>query len=328
MDHSPIFIAGANRSGTSLMYALLASHPNISLVQRTDMWRFFYDRYGDLSQEENFEQCLSEMLRYRRITRLEPDAARIRNEFHQGEPTYGRLFALFHEHRAERLGRERWGDKSLHSEYHADQVFAEFPDARMIHVMRDPRDRYASERKQYGASVASATAKWLASARAAEANSKRHANYLVVRYETLASQPEETLRQVCDFLGEAYTPVMLTMRGAPEHLAQGGDSSFEHYEPGEISTRSIGRFREVVSKQDIAFIQMNAEQEMAELDYALEPVQLSLSDRLQLNIVNAPLGRTRMSYWFAVKNREDRRGRTVPARRQVDLPADELVQER
>ena len=51
----PIFLAGPDRSGTSLIYALLASHPNISMVRRTNMWRYFYNRYGDLHNPQNFE---------------------------------------------------------------------------------------------------------------------------------------------------------------------------------------------------------------------------------------------------------------------------------
>ncbi|MEJ2750555.1 MAG: sulfotransferase [Anaerolineae bacterium] len=124
---NPVYVSGANRSGTTLMYALLASHPNLSMVRRTDMWRYFHGQYGDLSQRENFERCLDAMLHYKRVANLEPDPERIRREFWQGEPSYGRLFALFHQHHAERLGKTRWGDKSLHTEKYADQVFAEFP---------------------------------------------------------------------------------------------------------------------------------------------------------------------------------------------------------
>ena len=51
IDNQPIFIAGPDRSGTTLLYALLASHPNISMVRRTNFWRWFYGRYGDLSNK-------------------------------------------------------------------------------------------------------------------------------------------------------------------------------------------------------------------------------------------------------------------------------------
>ena len=128
------------------------------------MWRYFYQRYGDLSHPEHFESCLAAMVSFKRMRHLQPDPDRIRQEFWQGEPTYGRLFALFHEHHAQRAGKSRWGDKSLHTEYHADKVFAEFPSAKMIHMTRDPRDRCASMQKRYERNegrVAAATRRWL-----------------------------------------------------------------------------------------------------------------------------------------------------------------------
>ena len=315
----PIFVAGANRSGTSLMYALLATHPNISMVQRTDMWRMFYQRYGDLSNQNNFERCLSTMLRYRRLTRLTPNPDRIRKEFRQGESTYGRLFALFHEHHAERLGKQRWGDKSLHTEYYADQVFAEFPQAKMIHVVRDPRDRYASALKRFNSGVASATGRWLSSIRVAKRSLRRYPDrYMVVRYETLASRPEDTLRRICDFLNEEYSPEMLTMQGAPEHLAQKGDSAFAQIQPGEISTGSIGRFRKVISNRDVAFVQVCARQDMAEFDYPSESVQFSLGDWPFFYLIDLPIRLTRMTGWFALEKFRDMKGRAVPARRLVE----------
>lgn len=319
MEQGPIFVGGPNRSGTSLMYAILASHPNISMSQRTDLWRYFHGQFGDLSQPENFERCLDAMLHYRRLSRLEPDPERIRREFLEGEPTYGRLFALFHGHKAERVGRPRWGDKSLHSELHADQVFEEFPNARFIHIVRDPRDRYASESRKFASNEASATARWLASVWAAKRNVTRYPErYMVVRYEALASRPEETVRRVCHFLGERYEPVMLTMRGAPEHLEQGGDSSFEAIEPGEISTRSIGRFPKVLSKKEIAFIQTVVGRQMADFDYGLYPVALSPVERVSFYAVTLPWGVARMTRSLARKWYKHIRGRRVKPRRVLD----------
>src|ERR671914_1980284 len=124
---APVFIAGPDRSGTTLMFALLASHPDVSMVRRTNMWRYFHRRYGDLARAGNLDRCLRDMVAYRRMRHLHPDPERIRREFLAGEATYGRLFALFHEHHAERSGKPRWGDKSLHTEHYADRLLTEFP---------------------------------------------------------------------------------------------------------------------------------------------------------------------------------------------------------
>ena len=164
----PVFIGGLDRTGTSLIYALLASHPRIAMSRRTNWWTFFYDRFGDLGDDANLDRCLATMRRYRRHRRLDPDWDRLRADFVRGERGYARLFALMEEQHAARLGRPRWGDKSLHTERYADRVFEHFPNARIIHMVRDPRDRYASVLKRWkkvrGGAGAS-TAAWIASIR-------------------------------------------------------------------------------------------------------------------------------------------------------------------
>lgn len=316
MNSEPIFIAGPDRSGTTLMYALLASHPNISMVRRTNMWRYFHGRYGDLAQAENFERCLSDMVRYKRMRHLQPDAERIRREFGQGEPTYGHLFALFHEHHAERAGKTRWADKSLHSEHYADRIVAEFPNARILHMIRDPRDRYASVRKRYGKDtrrLGAATGRWLLSAQAAKRNQKRYPdNYRVIQYEKLASCPEATLLEICDFIHEPYRPEMLLMQGAAEHREQGGNSSFAPFEPGVISTRSIGRFRTVLSPEEIAYIQLFAGRDMRRFDYSLITTRLSPRERLKYLTYDLPANLGRMAGWLTTTIVAIRRGISVP----------------
>lgn len=312
----PIFITGADRSGTSLMYALLASHPHISMVRRTNMWRWFYEQYGDLSDPDNFERCLDAMLRTYRLDALQPDPHRIRREFKEGDPSYGRLFDLFHSHYAQSRGKARWGDKSLHTEHYAEQIIRDFPGARIIHMIRDPRDRYASVVKRYqdrGKGIAATTGRWLASTRQAQQMDRRFPhNVMLLRYETLAQQPEATLRAVCDFIGEPYAPEMLSMRGAPEHGETGGNSSFTRFEPGVISTRSIGRYRKVLAGEEIAFIQLCARGGMRHFQYTPDALPFSRAERAHFYTKFLPTNLLRLAGWLALDRYQMRRGIPVP----------------
>lgn len=318
-EHGPVLVTGPDRSGTSLMFALLASHPNLSMVRRTNLWRWFYGRFGDLKHRENFERCLEAMMRYRRLSALQPDPDRIRREFWEGEPTYGRLFDLVHRHHAERVGKPRWGDKSLHTEHHAREVFEEFPQARMIHMIRDPRDRHASVTRRYEArekGIGAVTGRWLTSTAQGQRNVRRYpGRYLAVRYETLATHPEDTLRRVCAFIGEEYDPVMLTMSGAPEHGE--GNSSFEELKPRTISTRSIGRYRTVLTTRDVAFIQFMARRPMAAFEYPFDDRPLTMGDRSAFYLMDLPAGTARLAGWLVTDRWSQWRGRNVPAARQI-----------
>jgi len=316
MDRGPVFLAGIERSGTSLMYALLASHPNIAMTRRTNLWTFFNNQYGDLSLPGNFERCLNAMMHYKRLLVLKPDPDRLRREFWQGEPTYARLFTLLEEHHAEKLGKPRWGDKSLNTERYVEAIFAAYPAARMIHMLRDPRDRYASSRtrwKKMKGKVGAGTAMWLSSVGLAGRNRQRYPDrYKIVRYETLATQPEETLREVCAFLNEDYTPAMLTMEGAPGHRDKGGNSSYGWREPDRISTGSIGRYRQVMSRREMAFMQAYARRDMLAWGYLPEPIQFSLGEQLGFYLGDWPANLVRMVGWRARDAIQNRRGRTLP----------------
>lgn len=313
----PIFVAGPDRSGTTLMYTLLASHPEISMVRRTNLWRYFYRRYGDLSEPENFDRCLDEMLRYRRMRHLDPDEDRIRRDFAAGEPTYGRLFALFHGHNAERQGRTRWGDKSLHTELFARDIFREYPEGRVIHMIRDPRDRYASVSRRDGKHldrVGAATGRWLLSARAA----RRHATtypdrYLVVRFEDLVADPRETMEHVCRFVGVDFAPSMMEMRAVPELRDSGGNSSFGDGTPGAISRNPVGRYRDVLDAADIAFIEHVAGGEMKRHGYPRGGVD-DLRP-LRYAVRTLPRHLLRMAAWIIQLRLNIWRGIRVPDRR-------------
>jgi hypothetical protein len=318
IDMRPVLIAGPDRSGTTLMFALLAAHPDLSMVRRSNMFRYFHGRYGDLSEPENLERCLGDMLRYKRLQALEPDGDRIRREFAEGPATYGRLFALFHAHHVERFGRSRWGDKSLHTEHYAERVFAEFPDARIVHMLRDPRDRYASVRRRHGGSGARlgrGVGRWLDSTDAALRHAARWPDrYLLVRYEDLCSEPERVVREVCRFIDEPFAPRMLSMDQTPEHRDR-SNSSFGDIAPGTISTKGIGRFHEVLTPSEIGLIQALAHREMEQVGYALSPLRMSMLTRVRFILWDRPLTWGRVTAWRTYARFRRRRGVDVPPSR-------------
>lgn len=321
LPRGPVFVAGLERTGTSLMYALLASHPAIAMTRRTNLWTHFYAQYGDLSIAANFERCLSTMLRYRRIIKLELDADRLRRDFAASrDKTYARLFELIELQHAHRMGRPRWGDKSLHTERWADRIMAAYPGARIIHMIRDPRDRYASSQTRWvrRGGIGAGTAEWLASARLAERNRDAYPDrYRIVRYEALVAEPERSVREICDFIGEPFVRAMLKMGDAGRFTETGGNSSYGTRFDGAITSSSVGRYRTVLSPTQIAFVQLVAGETMQRLQYELDPTPRSVGTRVRLALGAVPLESARLLAWRARESVRERRGRPVPAHRLV-----------
>ena len=306
MNSGPIYIGGPDRCGKTTMQAFLTSHPRIAIPNvGSNMWTYFYGQYGDLSRRENFERCLEAMLHYKHIRFLEPNPERIRQEFWLGEPTYARLFELFLIHFAERSGKPRWGVQTGYIERYADHLFAAYPGVKVIHMIRDPRDRYEASLARWPngkGRVGGATARWLYSVELARRNQQRYSDrYKIVRYETLVSQPEETLREVCAFLDETFVPSMLTMDSAPNQRNRLLDGSHISEGQAPVSTEFIGLFRERIPSGEIAFMQMYAKSEMLAHNYALEPLSFSIKDWLHFALVDWPLNLIRMSAWRTIE---------------------------
>lgn len=305
-EKGPIFIGGLDRCGKTTLRAFLASHPRIAIPSvGSNMWTYFYGQYGDLADDDNFEQCLADMLNYKHVAFLKPDPERIRSEFRQGPRTYGRLFSLFLIHFAEREGKPRWGVQTGLIEQYADHVFAAYPDVKMLQMVRDPRDRYEASLALWPKGkmrAGGATARWLYSMRLAKSNLKRYeGHYMTVHYEAMVTEPEATLRRICEFLDEEYAPEMLTMEGAKRFrrkINQGVDP-----EPGQIPVKPdyIGCFRQAVPKPEIAFMQSIAGREMIARGYQLEPVRFTGKERLRYLFLDWPLNLARMVIWQSVE---------------------------
>jgi hypothetical protein len=325
MNDNPVFVAGLERSGTSLMYALLATHPNISMTRRTNFWRYFVNRYGDLADDRNLDACLQAVRTYKRLVVLDLDHERLRADLMAGPRTYGRLYRLIQEQVAERRGKHRWGDKSLELERYSDLILAEFPDARILHMVRDPRDRLASVLTRWQVrrgDVGAGTAAWLWSARLASRLARaRPENVKVVRYEWLASEPDVALQEICEFIGEPYHADMLTMAGSGRFRESGSNSSYGARAVGVISTDSIGRYKEVLEPRQIAFIQAAAGRELVQHGYQIDPVPMTAGERLRFAVTDRPYNRAVMAAWQARSAVGARRGQGVPDYRMVGGPA-------
>jgi hypothetical protein len=107
------------------------------------------------------------------------------------------------------------------------------------------------------------------------------------------------------------------MSGASVFRDKGSNSSYGPRDPGEISTRSIGRYRDVLSPREIAFIQLVAGSEMAVFGYERDSTRLGAAGRVRFAVGDVPLGSAHLLAWHAREAIRDRRGRPVPGYRLV-----------
>ncbi len=283
MNAAPIFIGGLDRSGKTYLSLMLSAHPRLIVARRVNLWTRHYRRYSRLDRPRNLERCLSALAASKHIRSLGVDFDRLRRDFTAGEPVYARLFALILDQYAAGSGKVRWGDQTEGLEKMAPVLLSEYPGARFLHLIRDPRDRYqaileknrldgaARRASLRGNSLGAASARWLASASLAAENQRRYpGRYRVVAYEALVTRPVETLRELCEFIGEDFYAEMIEMRA---EMRFHGQAEREDGLLSPLSTEFIGCYRQGLSPFEIAFIQQRSLRWMQVFGYQPDPIR-------------------------------------------------------
>lgn len=283
---APIFIGGLSHSGKTPLRMVLGAHPDLVMTRRTKLWDRFYGRFGDLGDRRNLERCVAAIVAHPGADPLEPDPERLLADLSDGPVTYARLFGLVHRHHADGLDKRRWGEQLGFVERFAAPIFASFPDARMIHMVRDPRHRQdaaAAHSRGRRGKVGWETATWLHSAELAERNRTHYPHrYRVVRYETLVASPTETVEELCAFIGEDFSLEMATVLAS----IRWHDATSTSRHP-DIGTRvPSGRTR---------FIDRYARRELEAFDYAVSDSELSGRELLSYLVGDWPVNRTTLA---------------------------------
>jgi hypothetical protein len=181
----PIFIVGSPRSGTSLLRLILDSHPAIACGPETHVLADLDDSLG------------------RHWDRL----ARYGLEKTYWHEAYRETFGRFQADYAARKGKARWADKTPSYAQHLEFVTALFPDAQVIHVIRDARHVTASALSRWGWRRAWAIPEtWRESVEMARTFGlgAEPGRYREVRFEQLVGATEDTLRGVFEWLDESW----------------------------------------------------------------------------------------------------------------------------
>jgi len=217
MPDTPIFVVGFQRSGTTLLQSLLGAHPRIAAPPETHFIArvaHLADYFGDLADDANLRRALSEALNppVPLLAECGFDEDLLFERARTGPRTYAALLDTLMSDFAERHGKARWCEKTPTQP--ATWVFDLFPEAQVVHIVRDPRDVVASSLDVPWTGMA--TRRIAAAWRRFTLDNVRvglevgPARFLQIRYEDLARDFESTLSLVCAFLDEGLTTEMLT----------------------------------------------------------------------------------------------------------------------
>ena len=246
---TPIFIGGMYKSGTSLLRAMLARHSRLFAGLET---QWLHEQWeGDARSARGkwlerlavfFDTPLAE------LETVCGDAVMV-------EVCLDRIMAAL----TARAGKTRWIEKTPGNAGAISRILASWPAARILHIMRDPRDVYASmiEARKWIApedfasrwrDTVGAARQWLAGHKGA------HPPYYELRYERLVLSPEQEMRSILAYLGEPFEAQVTTFLGQPEDFqrvrdATGKESPTLKRLARPLTSERVGVWRSVVTPE-------------------------------------------------------------------------------
>lgn len=261
-DTSLIFLAGAGRSGTTLLRVMLDSHPNIACGPEFKLLPSIAQHW------ERTVTAFSGIMELYSLNLADVNAAYL----HFVEELLSKYKAG--------SGKPRLAEKSPNNIFFFPHIGHIFPTSPLIHVIRDGRDVVASlltmdwknantgEKLPYVASAEGAANYWV------EAVTKgRHSatldqvkgKYYEIRYEDLVAVPEKVLRSLFKFINEPWDPAVLDYHQIKRELGQ-ESSAAQVSRP--LEKKALGRWKTDLKDQDKAVVKRIAGKLLIELGYA------------------------------------------------------------
>lgn len=278
LKERPIFMIGAERSGTTLVMALLGSHSRIAVPEVVWYYPRFYPflhTYGHLSIESNFRTLASEMVFGLKTPfwGMKVNPRTIVDEIIDLSPerSFAGLYAGMHLRFAQSVNKPRWGEKTPHNLYFVGPMHEHFPNAQFIYITRDGRDASVDYMESsFGpTNMYCAAHSWKRCWNAVREWRKpltEKGLWLDVQYENLVTSPEIVMREVCEFLDEPFEEGMFDFYKTD--LAKSRGASRDHAPLGHaISDKYVGIYKDLLSQRDQRIFAAVAGKELAEAGY-------------------------------------------------------------
>lgn len=246
---APIFSGGCPRSGTTLLYAILNSHSQISIALETGLLT------GNRDLKNLSLRCALPVDRLQRI---------YRNSRCYPDFTQQVLMTLMHEQ-----GKRRWGDKSPVNVNGIDRIFRHFPNARFIHIIRDGRDAVCSIRPHppsFGNRYSPHNPwdkcvdlwyEWVEKGLRWRGDPR----YYEIRYEDLTANPRDTVRNLLEWLQEPWEEDLLEKSVRTKVSSHPGVSK-------PVSDASVGRWRQNLPDEARALFRGKVNNLLVKLGYS------------------------------------------------------------
>jgi hypothetical protein len=289
-DQRACFIAGQAKSGTTLLAALLDSHPELLVLpQETAYFPTVLTKHRDAGRRAQFDYLTKESFsrvlfggepKWREHEYTNFPQQKFLQTFERAvfDPanTKRDLLALMAESYAATLGLpidriKRWIEKTPANRNHVDEIFARFPSAKLLVTLRDPRAILATQialentRQTKRFSAYYVIAHWRVAAKLARRVRSGDVPGLFVQFEHLLGEPSTVMKNVCDYLGIQFNSGVVLK---PTKIGQpwGGNSAAQ-IAFSQVTAEPASRWERELSEDEIGWVEWHCRDLMPEFGY-------------------------------------------------------------
>ena len=226
-DNQPIFILGSNRSGTSMLRAILTHHPEICIPPECHFSLWLHEEYSKWSESSDISGFIKDLYQCKKFESWGIDEGELLKFITEMKPkSYAELTSAvycFYGLKKKSDSFRYWGDKNSLWIESLPVIRELYPDVKVIHLVRDGRDVACSYRELMKREIISEYAPDLPREISAIANKwnrdiqsvlemmkeLKEGNFYEIRYEDILNNSGEALSGLMAFLDLEYTEDML-----------------------------------------------------------------------------------------------------------------------
>ncbi len=228
----PIMIVGVGRSGTTLIQSMLNAHPEICFPPESHFIRDFIannegNKLYSAGGLDAVEKAMNESVC---VNRFGVDSQSVFEPFRDGsiEFSLGNLFSRYLFLYARSKGKSRIGEKDPANAVLLKYIKATYPEAKIVHIIRDPRDIILSRLKtemEQDAPIQFYAENYVNGFITArnEGNHLFGDNYAEIYYEELITNPETVLSDLCKKIDIPYHDRMLNYQNEAKDIVTKGE---------------------------------------------------------------------------------------------------------
>lgn len=252
-----VAIVGVGRSGTTLLMSMLNAHPEVAFPPEFH----FINQHLVQKPEATLDEAVARLQADARFERLQVDLDEVIRPFTAGQPfSMPNLYRQILLYYARQQNVTIIGDKAPKYVEYLPVIQQIFPNAKIIHLIRDPRDVYLSRTKAEWSSKRSNTLQFLAYRAQYDLGRQQGPklfgeNYFEIQYEHLLTQPQTELEKICQQLQIPFSDNMLQFSKSAKALVASDELAWKKEVLGPLLTTNMNKWAQELTPQQISRIE-------------------------------------------------------------------------